>query len=530
VTGAGQLAALAIRRDRLMLVVWVYALTAIAASGAYALRALYPTAAGRAQFIASVAHNPSLIFLYGQLHGTSIGALTVWRYGAFGAIGAGLMSIFLVIRHTRGDEEAGRLELVGAAAVGRPAAMTAGLLVAAAANAAATLLIGVVLMFLRLPAAGSIAFALSVGGCGLAFAALAAVAAQVSGTARGARGIAIGALGVSYLLRAVGDSAGASGPAWLSWLSPDGWVGQVRAFGGDRWWVLALPMAATAAVTGLAFALAARRDLGSGLIQPRPGAARAGALLRGPLGLAWRLQRGSLAGWTFGFLATFAASGAAAKGIGGLLGSSAQLRQAFERLGGQAAITNAYLAAVMSLAGLAAGAYATAAVLRLRSEESAQLAEPLLASPVGRMRWAASHLAVAVAGTAVVLAAAGLGAGIGDGLRTGHVAAALTALLGAALAQLPAALAVAGVAALLFGLRPDWCVPGGWAALAVAVLIGLFGPVLRLSTWVLDISPFSHVPRLPGGVVSATPLTWLAAVAVALAAAGLVGLRRRDVA
>ena len=48
-TGAGQLAALAIRRDRLMLVVWVYALTAIAASGAYALRALYPTAAGRAR-------------------------------------------------------------------------------------------------------------------------------------------------------------------------------------------------------------------------------------------------------------------------------------------------------------------------------------------------------------------------------------------------------------------------------------------------------------------------------------------------
>jgi len=530
VTGAGQLARLAMRRDRLMLVVWVYALTAIAASGAYALRALYPTAAGRARFIASVVYNPSLTFLYGQLHGTSVGALTVWRYGAFGAIGAGLMSIFLVIRHTRGDEETGRLELVGAAAVARPAALTAGLLVAVAANAAATLLIGVALAFLGLPAAGSAAFALSIGGCGLVFMAVAAVAAQVSGTARGARGIAIAVLGVSYLLRAVGDSGAASGLAWLSWLSPDGWVGQVRAFGGDRWWVLALPGAATAALAGLAFALAARRDLGSGLIQPRPGPARGGELLRGPLGLAWRLQRGSLAGWAFGYLAVFAASGAAAKGIGALLGSSAQLRQAFERLGGQAAITNAYLAAVMSLAGLGAGAYATTTVLRLRSEESAQLAEPLLAAPVGRIRWAASHLAVAVAGTAVVLSAAGLGAGLGDGLRTGNVATALTSLLGAALAQLPAALAIAAVAVLLFGVLPGWCVPGGWAALAVAVLIGLFGPVLRLATWVLDISPFSHVPRLPGGAVSAAPLAWLAAIAVALAAAGLAGLRRRDLA
>jgi ABC-2 type transport system permease protein len=525
-TGAGQLARLAVRRDRLMLPVWVYALTVIMASGAYALRKLYPTAAGRARFSASVIHNPALTFLYGQLHGTSIGALTVWRYGAFGAIGAGLMSTFLVIRHTRADEEAGRLELVGSAAVGRNAAMTAALLVAAAANGVAAVLIFAVLAWLGLPAAGSAALALTLAGCGLAVAAVAAVAAQLSGTARGARGIAVGVLAASYLLRGVGDS---SGPAWLSWVSPDGWAGQVRAFGGERWWVLALPAASAAALTCLAFVLAAQRDQGSGLVAARPGRPRAGASLRGPLGLAWRLQRGPLAGWATGFLLLGAASGAAAKGIGSLLASSHPLSQAIERLGDQAGLGNAYLAAVMSLVGLAAGAYATSAVLRLRAEESAQLAEPLLAAPVGRARWAASHLTVAVAGTAVVLAAAGLGAGLASGLRAGDVATALPALVGAALAQLPAALAVAGIAVLLFGLLPGWCVTGGWAALAAAAIIGLFGPVLRLGTWVRDISPFSHVPRLPGGVVHAEPLIWLAAVAVALAAAELAGVRRRDV-
>jgi ABC-2 type transport system permease protein len=530
VTGTGQLARLAVRRDRIMLPAWVYVLTAIAASGAYALHNLYPAAAGRAQFAASAGNNPSLTFLYGQLHGASLGALIVWRYGAFGAVGAGLMSIFLVIRHTRADEEAGRLELVGAAAVGRRTALTAGLLVAAAANVAAASLICVVLLVLGLPAAGSVAFTAGQGSCGLALAAVAAVAAQVSGTARGARGIAIGVLGVSYLLRAVGDSAGAGGPAWLSWLSPVGWAGQIRPFSGDRWWVLLLPAAAASSAVGLAFALAARRDQGSGLIQARPGPASGGWLLRGPLGLAWRLQRGGLAGWAAGFLAVGAASGAAAKGIGGLLASSVQVRQAFERLGGQAGITDAYLAAVMSLAGLAAGAYATAAVLRLRTEENAARAEPLLAAPVGRVRWAASHLVLAVASTGVVLAAAGLGAGLGYGLRTGDVGGQVPLLLGAAVAQLPAALAVAGVAALLFGLRPAWCVPGGWAALTAAALIALFGPVLGVASWVLDISPFGQVPRLPGGVVSAAPLIWLAGVTLALAATGLVSLRRRDIA
>jgi ABC-2 type transport system permease protein len=55
------------------------------------------------------------------------------------------------------------------------------------------------------------------------------------------------------------------------------------------------------------------------------------------------------------------------------------------------------------------------------------------------------------------------------------------------------------------------------------------GATLQLSHWVLDISPFEHLPKLPGGHVSAAPLAWLCAVALALAAAGFVGLRRRDI-
>jgi ABC-2 type transport system permease protein len=61
------------------------------------------------------------------------------------------------------------------------------------------------------------------------------------------------------------------------------------------------------------------------------------------------------------------------------------------------------------------------------------------------------------------------------------------------------------------------------------VAIALFGQVLQLSHWVMDISPFTHAPRLPGGTVSAAPLVWLCLAALALAAAGLAGLRRRDV-
>ncbi len=525
----GALARLAFRRDRIMLPAWVYVITAAIASNSYSLNKLYPTAAARAGLAASGGRNPALVFLYGRLWGDSLGAVSAWRYGVWAAIFAALMSVFLVVRHTRADEEAGRLELVGSAAVGRLAALTAGLLVALAANVVLAVLLVIVLVVLGLPVAGSVAFALVITTCGLAFAAIAALAAQLAAGARSARGIAIGVLGAAYLLRAVGDASGEGGVSWLTWLSPLGWTEMLRPYTEDRWWVLALPLALTAVATVGAYVLAVLRDHGAGLLPDRPGAAAAPAWLRSSFGLAWRLQRGTLYGWAAGFAFTFAASGAAAKGIGSLLGGSTQLRNAFTRLGGQAGITDAYLAAIMSLGGLAAAAYATSAVLRLRAEETGGQAEPLLATATGRIRWGLSHVAVAVVGAAVLLAVAGVAAGLGYGLRTGSAGPEVARLLGAAMAQLPASLAVAGAAVVLFGLLPRASVAGAWTVVGVLVLIALFGQVLRLSQWVLDVSPFTHVPKLPGAAVTAAPLLWLSLAVLALAAAGLAALRRRDI-
>jgi ABC-2 type transport system permease protein len=527
--GTRELTRLAFRRDRIMLPAWVYLITVTVVTNAYTFKKLYSAAAARAQLVQSGGGNPALRFLYGQLNGSSVGALTAWRIGVWAALFGALMTTFIVVRHTRGDEEAGRLELVGSAAVGRQAALTAGLLTAVTANVTVSALLCAVLAAIGLPASGSVAFALAIGASGLAFTGVAAVAAQLASGVRGARGICFGVLGAAFVLRAIGDSAGPSGPSWLSWTSPLGWVELTRPFDGQRWWVLALPCAVLAAGIGSAYALSARRDLGAGLLPDRPGPASAPARLRGPLSLAWRLQRGTLGGWAAGVAFIFATSGAAAKGIGSLLGSSTQLRNEFTRLGGQAAITNAYLAALMMLAGLGAAGYATSAVLRLRTEETGDLAEPLLATAVGRIRWGLSHLAVAVTGTAVLLALAGLAAGLGYGLRTGSPGPQAARMLGAAMAQLPASLVIAGVAVALVGLLPGASVAGARTVLGVVVVINLFGAALQLSHWLLDISPFTHAPKLPGGTVSAEPLLWLCLAALAFSAAGLAALRRRDI-
>jgi ABC-2 type transport system permease protein len=527
--GTGTLASFALRRDRIMLPAWAYVIVIGVCSNAYTFAKLYKTAASRATLAATGRSNPALVFLYGRVNGDSVGALTAWRYGVWAALFAALMTIFLIIRHTRAEEESGRLELIGSARVGRHAPLASALAVAVVANAAVSILLSIALPFFGLPLAGSIAFALAVASCGLAFAGISAVAAQLTASARAARGIAIAVLGASFLLRAVGDAAAASGPGWLTWPLPLGWTEMVRPFAGERWWVLLLPLATFAAGIAVAFALSARRDLGAGLLPDRPGRPAASAALRGPLSLAWRLQWPTLAAWAAGYLILFAVCGAAGNGIGQLAGTSGTLRAEFTRLGGQSEIVHAYLAGLMLLAGLIAAGYGVATVLRLRAEESGNLADPVLAGSAGRVRWGLSHIAVAVTGMALLLAAGGLATGLGYGLQAGRAGHWMVAMLGGGLAELPAALVIAGVAAATFGLAPRASVAAGWTALGLAVALSLFSSVVQLSHWALDASPFTHVPHLPGGPVSVTPLAWMSGIGLALIAAGLAGLRRRDI-
>jgi ABC-2 type transport system permease protein len=528
-TGTGALIKLAARRDRAMIVVWLYAITALVAGTVYGFKKAYPTPAIRELFITTAAHNPALLSLYGQLYGNSLGTLTAWRDSSIGAVGAAIMSIFIVVRHTRGDEESGRLELVGSAPVGRHAALASALVLACGANIVLGVLASAAAIALGLPAAGSIALAGGIAGGGLAFTAVAGVTAQLAQTARSARGLAFGVLGAVYLLRAVGDSAGPTGPRWLSWLSPIGWAELNQAFGQTiRWWVLALPVVSAIVIGIMAALLAAGRDYAAGFLPQRPGPARGSGALGTPVALAWKLQGGTMISWVAGALIYGAVVGSAAKGIGGLL-SSSSVRQMMGRLGGHNGLSNAFLAAILSFSGLIAAGFAVSAVLRLRSEETEYRADPVLATSVNRIAWGLSHLIMCLVGTIAILLTVGLGMGLGYTYRAGGGGAEIGRLVAAGLAQAPAALVIGGIAAALFGLAPRASVAGSWSVLGVAVLMLFLGATLQLSHWVLDVSPFSHVPKLPGGTASAAPMLWLCLIALGLGVASLVGLRRRDI-
>lgn len=521
--GTGTLLRLALRLDRVRLTVWVLLLAVMPAATAAQYLQLYPTEESL-QAVTGVLTNPSLVALNGPLFAVSLGALTAWKIGTTEFILVGLMSVFTVVRHTRTEEETGRQELVNAGVVGRYAPLTAALLATGLANLVIAILVALGLAGVGLSAGGALAFGLATGFTGAVFAAVAALAAQITGTARAATGIGVATLGAAFLLRAVGDT----GPIWLTWISPVGWAMRLRAFAGEQWWVLALAVALAAVLTVIAYLLLSRRDIGAGLLTQRPGPTEASRSLRSPFALAWRLQRGVLIGWVVAMAASGAVLGGAAKGIANATGLSEQMTDVLARMGGRAGLSDVFLAACFGIIGFVSSAYTVQATLRLRGEEAAGRVEPLLATPVSRTSWALSHLVFAWFGTALLLLAAGAGAGLAYGAQTGNVGVQVGRSVAGALVQLPAAWVLAGLGLALFGLVPR-LTNLTWAALIAFAVVLELGALFGLSQWIMDISPFSHVPKLPGAAFTATPLLWLAVVAVALAGAGLAGFRRRDI-
>ncbi|GAB3460236.1 ABC transporter permease [Actinophytocola sediminis] len=526
--GTGALLRLALRRDRILAPLWILLFVVTAAGSASASQGLFPTLESRVRAASAVNDTPATLALYGRVFDpTSLGAVSLIKLGAFGAALVALVSIFMLVRHTRAEEESGRLELIGSAVVGRYATLTAALLLTVGTSLVLAVLTALALIGAGLPGAGALAFGLAWAGAGIAFAAVAALAAQVTENARTANGIGAAVLAAAYLLRAVGDAAGADTSTWLSWLSPIGWAQQVRPFAGDRWWVLGYLLVFSVLVAAAAYALVARRDHGAGLLAQRPGPASAGPRLRTPFALALRLHRGGLLGWLVGLALGGLIVGSIASQVGEIA-DTPQARDMITKLGGERGLTDAFLSAEMGIIGVIVAAYGISATLRLRAEETAGRAEPLLATQVSRLRYAASHVLIALGGSTLLILVLGVFAGFAHGAAVGDLGE-LGRVLVAALVQLPAVWVLTGITVAVFGLAPALALVG-WGALVLFLLLGQLGPVLNLPEWMMELSPFTHTPKLPGGDLPATPLVVLTAIAALLVAIGLAGFRRRDIA
>lgn len=523
--GTRVLVRLELRRDRWLLSLWILAFAVMASSSASGVAGLFPDLASRIEAARTINGTASMVALFGRIYDpSSLGALALIKYTAFMTAALAALMVFVTIRHTRAEEESGRLELLSGGRLGRNASLAAALMISFATSLLVGLLTAAGLAAGGLPAAGSLALGLGWAATGTAFSAVAGVTAQLTTSSRAATGLGMIVIAITYVLRAFGDLA-EPGPSFLSWLSPIGWNQQIRAYAGDQLWVLVLPLALCAVVVPAAFLLRARRDLGSGLREERPGAAN--GALNGVWGLAVRLQDRALAAWAVSFVVCGVAIGSLAGNVNQFL-TSPNAQDLMRKLGGAQALTDAFLAAEIAILGIIAAAYGLAAANHLRSEESTGHTEALLGTGTTRIRWATSHYCAAMSGVALLMLLGGLSTGIGAALAP-HDSNQVARITLAAMAQVPVAWVVTSIVLTVFGWAPR--LTGAlWGLLAAFVALGEFGVLWNAPRWLMGLSPFQHSPLLPvssSGVVSLVALT---AVAAAFALLGYLGWGRRDLA
>lgn len=519
-----------LRRDRIRFPAWVLGLTAMLAYFANALGLILDQES--LESFAVLASNPVMALIGGPGYGfedITTARFIVGLYGAYIMIGAALMSIMTVSRHTRVEEQTGRAELVRANVVGRHAQLAATLILVTIMNA---LMAGLMApAFYTSPAepgslGSSLLFACSIGSIGLVFAGVSAVTAQLSPFSRAASGISGAVLAASFIVRGLGDmSAVQDGDLdWLSWLSPFGWSQQTAPLTLDRWWPLAISLAATLLLVAAGFALQSRRDLAAGILPDRLGSAIAPAWLRSSLSLAFRLQRTGLVWWSFAMALAGITFGAFVQPMAeNAEGMPEEILTVF---GGAEGMIDGYLGFMGIYYAIMIAVFAILSIQTLRGEEQGVRTEPVLATAVSRTGWMLSWVTVTGLGVLWLFVLAGLGNGLGAAASTGDWDLLGPVLLGQ-IAHAPAVWALLSLAVALYGLAPR-LIGLSWAVFVYGAVLSIFGDMLELDDAVLDTSVFRHIGQHPAEDISWTAVGVLTTIAALLFVIGAARFRQRD--
>lgn len=523
------LAAHLARRTARRAIPWGLASAVVVFSSAATYQGAYASAAQRLALATSLESNIGLAALFGPMRDLD----TVWGFTAWRSIGVltivgGVWGILTGARLLRGEEEAGRWELVLAGVTSRTRAAAAGVAGGWAGLAAVWFATLVGLLVSRsiaaLPTGSMVAVAVATLAPGACTLSITLLLGEVVGTRRGATRAGAVFFAAAYLLRVVSI---ASGPKWLGWLTPFGWVDRLHPLSG----LAVLPGSALLALLFAAAAgtlwLANKRDLGAGLWQPAPRRRPGTGLLRSPESFAVREALPALLGWCVGLAAVCTVLGLVSRSVATAVTHSATIRNLVDRLGGVTAGSRIFLGLAMTIVisavALAGATFASA----IETSEGQRLLEPMLSSPVTRPRWLLGRLLVSVAG----LAALGGLVGVSLWLATEATGApiALSTLLNAGANTVPVALFVLGVGVLVFGVAARAAPAVAYGLVAWSFLVELVGALASAPNWLMDLSLLHHVAVAPAAAPRWSVNLILVAAGLAAATAGTAAFRRRDI-
>ena len=523
-----------IRRDRVQLLLWILGTAALAGAAVSGVASSYGTEKDRTELLATVMANPVILMFRGLPSGAGEEEFTLFLILPFLAMMAALMSVFLAVPHTRGDEEQGRSELLAATSAARLWPLVATIVHGLAANVVLGVLTTLVFVGSGFPPAGSVVSGVATAAVGVCFLGIALTAGQLMRTSRGANSLAVWILMAAFVIVGLGNAIGTPDAtltrlesSGLAWVSPFGWAENSRPFADDAIGLALLPAAPGLVLIAVSLVLQSTRDLGEGLVPERAGRVHAGLGLSSPLGLVWRLTGGATLGWAVGGFVTGLLATSLASVISSVGSQLPSVRKIFEAMTKDGNLEQGMVVIFYTIVGVLAACAVVQTISRARQEEAHGTAEALLATPVGRVRWLAGYLLVALIAVVVTTGMAVLGSLVGVVGRNGEGSLVQDALV-AGLGQALAAGVFLAVTALLFVLVPRATIGVSWALVLVALMLGLFGPLFGAADWVSNLSPFAQAPLLSGTGFEAKGLWWLLAVAVFGSAGALALMRRRE--
>lgn len=520
--GTGRMIRLQVRTAPLSLIVTVLAIAGTTAAVMSSIAELYDTAAQRALYAATLGASPATAAINGRgFDLDTLGGIAAYEVGFFALLLLPAVVLLQAIRATRAQEDLGRYELISAMRVGRLAPLLSSVLLLAVGIVLACGLAAWVALQLDYESSGTIRYFTALALFFLVIAGFGFVCAEVGQSARTASGLAFGGLLLTYLLRALID-----GNSWdAGWTTPMGWLALARPYSPDPpiWPYLAL--GACALLLGaLALTLRARRDLGAGLIAPRPGPVT-GKITR-PAALIGQITVVAMATWGGAAAAWGLSMGMLAEEMQALVQTNPLLAQALAGETDSPGEILSFLA--VALVAVMACAFGVQAVGRCASEETAGRLGVVFSTSVSRTAFWIRAFAVITAEAMVVLAVGALGYGLAamatgmdwafarDALEAGAgYAAPVVATLGLAIALYALAPRLAGLAWLL----PLW-----------STVVLVLGETLQLPEWARNLSPMEWPGMLP--VESVDGAAWVVLVALGLVAmaGALPRLRHRDLA
>ncbi len=533
--GAGTLVRLILRRDRIKLPIWTVSIVGLLLAMIPMLRDVYGDEAGLVTLYQAFGSNPAGLFITGPMDAPTFGALMTIETLLWWGLAVAFMNTLLVVRHTRQNEERGAQELILSGQVHRSASLVAVLIVSFLINAVIAVGLGLGMSALETSWSVSQAwlFAISIGLFGLAWSAIAAIVVQLVQSSRSANGILAGLIGGSFVIRGIGDfmsKPGADGllqPAWISWLSPFGWMQATRPLTYPSWWPVLVPLGFIVIALPIAFFMLSKRDVGAGILPARSGRARASAFLQTPLGYTWYMQKNVFIGWLIGVLVLAATVGALVPEMTSVYESSDSMKDIITAMGGSGAIVPSFLSAMLSFAAILVLAYTIHGLGKLRSEETSGHLESLLATQLSRRKWLGLQCGMVLVLGSVMLAISGAVLAVCVNLASSYQADVLEYTI-AGLSYVPTLLLLGGLYVLLFGVLPRAGGVALWVYYGFIAFMSWLGPILKVDQAVMNLSVITHLAAAPAQAIVIQPLIIMVLVGAASLLVGSVAFQGRD--